>query len=493
MSKFRYIAVKSYTEICPNGTVGATKEAVEYSNISQADANARALSKAMIMANNATDCTAPAPTPVSPPIPPPLGTVTLDAVAVSPTEIDLSWTAATGTGITYSVYRGATLLASNLTALTYPVTGLTQNTTYYGFYVVAVNAYGSLNSNTAWATTPYAAPTAPVLTATDISSAEIDLTWPAVTGLDVTYSVYGYTSPDFSPSPSTLLASGITDLFYHNTTGLSPLTEYYYRVVAINPAGSATSNEANATTLGVAPTGSIALTATKIPGPSITLNWTAATGTGITYNVYRGLTTGFPPSSGNLITSGVSGLTYTNTGLSTSTAYFYRVFAVNTWGGLESNEANATTLSALSTLIPLMTSNTSPSGVASASTVANGDDLTWGAWRAFAENPGVGWSAPGYSDAPPPQWIQYRFDSPTLVTGVLVTSTHTSITWVLSGSSDGVTFYPIYTLVQADTPPGSRQNFSNSTFYTYYRWTITDSSPVGYQLTLAGVQLYGYS
>jgi hypothetical protein len=94
-----------------------------------------------------------------------------------------------------------------------------------------------------------------------------------------------------------------------------------------------------------APTG---LTATTASSSSIGLSWGAVTPpancTISGYSVYGSTTSGFTPGSGNLIVSGVSGTTYTNTGLAASTAYYYKVEATDADGSsAASNQATATT------------------------------------------------------------------------------------------------------------------------------------------------------
>ncbi len=62
------------------------------------------------------------------------------------------------------------------------------------------------------------------------------------------------------------------------------------------------------------------------------------------YSVYRSTTNGFTPSSSNLIASGVTGTTYSNTGLVASTTYYYKVEAVDADGSsAASTQASATT------------------------------------------------------------------------------------------------------------------------------------------------------
>ncbi len=101
------------------------------------------------------------------------------------------------------------------------------------------------------------------------------------------------------------------------------------------------------TTVPSAPTG---LTATASSSSSIGLSWSAVTPpancTISSYGVYGSTTNGFTPSSSNLIAS-VTGTTYSNTGLTASTTYYYRVEAVDAAGSsTASAQASATTQAA---------------------------------------------------------------------------------------------------------------------------------------------------
>ena len=95
------------------------------------------------------------------------------------------------------------------------------------------------------------------------------------------------------------------------------------------------------------------LTATTASSSQINLSWTASTagsGCSITYNVYESTTSGFTPSSSNLIASNVSGTTYSAAGLAPSTTYYYVVEAVDSFGAsAASTQAGATTSSGSTT------------------------------------------------------------------------------------------------------------------------------------------------
>ena len=286
----------------------------------------------------------------------------LTATASSSSAIGLSWSAVTPptgcSSVTYTVYGGTTanpttVIASGLTTTSYSNTGLAASTTYY-YIVKAVDSDGtSPASAQAQATTlapacsaVTAAPTG--LTAAATSSTAIGLNWTAPTpptGCTVSsYTIYGGTTTN----PTTVIASGVTSTSYTNS-GLTPSTTYYYKVAAVDADGtSAASAQAQATTLAgscnAVPSAPTGLTATASSSSAIGLSWTAVTPptncTISSYTVYGG-TTANPTT---VIASGVTGTTYSNTGLAASTTYYYLVKAVDADGtSAASAQAQATT------------------------------------------------------------------------------------------------------------------------------------------------------
>ena len=203
-----------------------------------------------------------------------------------------------------------------------------------------------------------AVPSAPSgLTGTAASSSVINLSWTADTApANCTisgYNVFQSTTSGFTPSSSNQIASGVTSTSYSNT-GLAASTTYYYKIEAVDSEGtSAASSQASAKTSGggsctTVPSAPSGLSATAASSSVINLSWTADTPpancTISGYNVYGSTTSGFTPSSSNLIASGVTSTSYSNTGLAASTTHYYKIEAVDADGAsAASSQASATT------------------------------------------------------------------------------------------------------------------------------------------------------
>jgi malectin (di-glucose binding ER protein)/fibronectin type III domain protein len=94
-----------------------------------------------------------------------------------------------------------------------------------------------------------------------------------------------------------------------------------------------------------APSAPASLAAAATSSSQINLSWNAAQANcPVSYSVFRSTTNGFTPSASNQIASGVSSTSYSDTGLSASTTYYYLVEAVDSAGpSAASNQASATT------------------------------------------------------------------------------------------------------------------------------------------------------
>ena len=215
------------------------------------------------------------------------------------------------------------------------------------------------------------APTAPAgLIATAVSSAQINLSWTAATdNVGVTgYRIErcaGAGCSNFAEIATTTGATAFTN------TGLTASTSYRYRVRATDAATllSPYSNIATVTTPAAPDTTPPTAPGTVTASPSgtqITLSWSAAKdNVGVTgYRIERCAGTGCSNFAEIATTTGATA--FTNTGLTASTRYRYRVRATDaaTLLGPYSNVATATTPAAVDTTPPTApgTLTATPSG-----------------------------------------------------------------------------------------------------------------------------------
>lgn len=301
----------------------------------------------------------------------------LTATAYSPSQINLSWGAVTPptgcSALTYAVYQStdssfvpsdANRVATNLPSPSYSSTGLTPSTTYH-FIVRAVDVAGaSPDSNRASAATKSGsescsvAPSAPAVSATASSASQINLSWNSVSSPPgcsaVSYVVHQSTDRSFVPSETNRVATNLSSTGY-SSTGLSPSTTYFFVVRALNGAGtSPDSNRASAATrsdsgtCSAAPAAPTGLAGTARSSSQVDLSWSASTppsGCSVSYAVFQGTSESFSPSDANRVASNLPSPSYSVTGLSPLTTYYFRVRAVNAAGtSPTSSEASVTTL-----------------------------------------------------------------------------------------------------------------------------------------------------
>ena len=297
---------------------------------------------------------------------PPSAPATLSASVASSTQINLSWTASTdNVGVTgYSVERCVGNLCTAFaqvfvtTVTSFDNSGLLAGSTY-GFRVRAVDAVGNKSgySNIAYANTDAGSdstpPSAPAsLTATASSSSQIALAWVPSTD-NVAVTGYGIERCSGAGCSSFAQIGTATGAAAYTDTGLSGSTSYSYRVRATDGAGNLSkySNTASATTSAstdtTPPTAPSSLVATASSSSQIGLTWTASTDnlavTG--YRVER--CSGASCSSFAQIGTTSGATTFSDSGLTASTSYRYRVRATDAAGNLSgySNTASATTSS----------------------------------------------------------------------------------------------------------------------------------------------------
>ncbi len=177
-------------------------------------------------------------------------------------------------------------------------------------------------------------PLAPVGLAAAAGAAQVSLSWSASSGA----TSYVVERAIVSGGPFAQVGTPAATSFVN--TGLADGTKYFYVVAAVNGAGKSTfSAQVSATPLA-------AVTAPPVPAglrasagnAQVTLSWSPDSGAN-SYVIERGTTSGGPYSQIATTTT----VSYTNTGLTNGTAYYYVVVAVNSAGqSVTSTQASAT-------------------------------------------------------------------------------------------------------------------------------------------------------
>ena len=239
----------------------------------------------------------------------------------------LTWAAVDGAA-KYEIYRstqqstGFTLLGTT-TSTNYVNTGAAVGTTYY-YKVRALNVDGAAGaySSTVSGAAKAVAPTAPTVTMTYSDSGKPKLTWSAVSGA-ASYRVYRSESRGTGYS----LLGTTTSTSYVNT-GAAVGKTYYYRVKAVNSAGtSAYSNIVSGTARTPAPAAPVLKGGTSSASGKPQLTWAAVDGAA-KYDVYRSNS-----ADGTFSKVGSTDkTTYVNTGAVQGVTYFYKIRAVGASG-----------------------------------------------------------------------------------------------------------------------------------------------------------------
>jgi chitodextrinase len=387
----------------------------------------------------------------------------LVATASSGIQVSLSWTASTdNVGVTgYMVERcigngcAAFVQIATTTVTSYADSGLLNSSTY-GYRVRARDAKGNLSSysNVSYVNTPKGTnsdttpPTAPTsLAAAATSSTQVNLTWGASTD---NVAVTGYfVERCAGTNCSSFAPVGVAGSSNFSDTGLSASTSYSYRVRAKDAAGNASgySNTSSATTQAGAdttpPTAPSGLAATASSSTQISLAWTASTDSvGVTgYRVERCMgtsCTSFAQIGASTVTS------FSDSGLTASTSYSYRVRATDAAGHLSgySNTASAATKAGADVTLP-----TAPTNLVATASSSTQIGLTW---TASTDNVGV---------------TAYRVER---CTGANCTSfTQIGSTGAITFSNSGLTASTSYSYrVRATDAAGNLSNFSNTSSAT---------------------------
>jgi fibronectin type 3 domain-containing protein len=229
-------------------------------------------------------------------------------------------------------------------------------------------------------------PAAPTGLAASPGNAQAALTWNASTGA-TSYNVLRST---VSGSGYASVATGITTTSYTNT-GLTNGTTYYFVVTATNSNGTS-GNSAQASATPVAPPAAPTGLTANAGNTQAVLSWSASSGA-TSYNVLRSTVSGSGYAS---VVTGLSTTSYTNTGLTNGTTYYFVVTAANAGGTSgNSNEASCTPTGGATPPVPTGLAATSGNTQAALSWTASSGATSYNVLRSTVNGSGYASIATG--------------------------------------------------------------------------------------------------
>lgn len=304
--------------------------------------------------------------------------IILSATANGTDQIDLVWTDTTTDETGFELQRsldgstGWTVVALPIAnATTHSDTGLADDTQYFYRLRATGGVLESDWSNTVNATTDLAVPAAPSgLSATQTGTTTIDLAWTDNSDNETSFEIQR--SLDGSTGWTTVLTPAANATTASDSL-LTEGTQYFYRIRATNAAGSsAWSNTANDFTLPAAPS---SLVATAVSDTEIDLTWVDNSAAETSFSIERSLdgSTGWT----GVLTPAANATSASDTGLTASTQYFYRIKALRSGdSSAYSNTDSATTEAPPAVLIAHYIGDSFADGATWDDETINNHDLT---------------------------------------------------------------------------------------------------------------------
>ncbi len=273
-----------------------------------------------------------------------------DGSTVTNGAFSFEWASVIGASeyqIQVSPYSGftSTVIDETVTTTSYaPTTTLSVGTHYWR--VKAKDAYGNGSQwSEVWDFTisaePGTAPSEPENVSTIAGDEKVTISWDSVTGA-TSYGIYMHTSTGVSKTNFTEKRTVTTTSY--TWTSLTNDTTYYYILTAENDYGeSDESDEISATpsAIGTAPSAPENVTVIAQNGKT-TISWDSVYDS-TSYNIYWSTSPGVSKDSYEGKIADITDISYTHTGLTNDTTYYYILTAENDYGETdESDEISAT-------------------------------------------------------------------------------------------------------------------------------------------------------
>jgi len=281
---------------------------------------------------------------VSTPPNPPAAPTNLVVSVVSQSTLLLSWNDNSSDETAFKIERSSdgsayiTVATVNPNTTGFTNNGLAANTTYW-FRVKATNAGGdSMPSNVdSEATLPNVPPAPSGLSVSVVSQTELQLSWTDTSSDESGFKI------ESSTDGSSFTAAGATgaDVQTFTAGSLTANTRYYFRVKATNAGGdSAPSNVASAITLPNPPTAPTSPAVVVVSSTSLQVTWVDASNNETSFTIERSLDGSVFTAAGTVSANVTS---FTNSGLTPMTLYYFRVAATNAGGSSFSGTVTGTT------------------------------------------------------------------------------------------------------------------------------------------------------
>jgi hypothetical protein len=228
------------------------------------------------------------------------------------------------------------------------VTGLTSGTTYY-YRVRATNSCGtSASSNTITANTLASPSTPTAIAGSDAACTSFSANWNAASHA-TSYLLDVSTNVNFNTFVTGYNGKDVGNVTSYSVTGLTAATTYFYRVRSTNSCATSTSSNTITFATTAAPAAPTAIAGSNAACTQFAANWNAVSGA---TSYFLDVSTA---SNFNTFVSGYNNkdvgnvTTFTVTGLTSGTTYFYRVRATNSCG---TTSASSNTISVATGSVP---------------------------------------------------------------------------------------------------------------------------------------------